>query len=318
MKTVLCMLPLEPRHRALLEAAAPGCRFLYAMPDAAAPEQLAEANILLGAPDPKLLRAAANLELLQLSSAGADSYVQPGVLAEGVLLTNSTGAYSQTVAEHALAMLLTLVKKLHRYRDAQMQHRWTDLGTVGSVRGSVVLIVGLGDIGLHFAGLVKALGAYVIGIKRTEGEKPSCVDELYTTQALDALLPRADVVFSVLPGTKQTTHLYTADRFDRMKKSAIFLNFGRGSAVENTVLYDALTQGKISAAGIDVCEVEPLPPDSPLWSLENLLLTPHASGGYHLPHTLDVIVDIAADNLARFLRGAPLRNIVDFKTGYRK
>ena len=319
MKTVLCLLPVEQRHKEKLERAAGAeCSFIYAGEHGATAENVAAANIILGTPAPKLINASEKLELLQLNSAGAEQYVRPGVLAPKTKLTNSTGAYSKAVAEHGAAMLFMMQKKLYLYRDAQKRHEWADFGTVTSVTDATVLVVGLGDIGRHFAGIVKALGAHVIGVKRRPGEKPDCVDELYTMEKLDDVLPRADVVFSVLPGTPATTHLYTAERFDLMKPSAIFINCGRGASVENNVLYDAVKNGKIASAAIDVSEVEPLPPDSPLWTLDNLMITPHVSGYYHLPYTFERIVDIAAENLGRFMRGEELMNIVDFTTGYKK
>lgn len=319
MKTVLCLLPVEQRHKEKLERAAGAeCSFIYAGEHGATAENVAAANIILGTPAPKLINASEKLELLQLNSAGAEQYVRPGVLAPKTKLTNSTGAYSKAVAEHGAAMLFMMQKKLYLYRDAQKRHEWADFGTVTSVTDATVLVVGLGDIGRHFAGIVKALGAHVIGVKRRPGEKPDCVDELYTMEKLDEVLPRADVVFSVLPGTPAATHLYTAERFELMKPDAIFINCGRGAAVENSVLYDALKNGRIASAAIDVSEVEPLPPDSPLWTLDNLMITPHVSGDYHLPHTLECIVDIAAENLARFMRGEELINVVDFTTGYKK
>lgn len=319
MKTVLCMLPVEQRHKEKLEhAGGAECSFVYVGEHGATAEDIAAANIILGMPEPELINASENLELLQLNIAGADRYVKPGVLAPKTKLTNSTGAYSKAVAEHGAAMLFMLQKKLHLYRDAQGKHEWTDFGTVTSITDATVVIVGLGDIGCHFATIVKALGAHVIGVKRRASAKPDCVDELYTMEKLDDVLPRADVVFSVLPGTPATTHLYTAERFDLMKPSAIFINCGRGASVENNVLYDAVKNGKIASAAIDVSEVEPLPPDSPLWSLDNLVITPHVSGYYHLPYTFERIVDIAAENLGRFMRGEELMNIVDFTTGYKK
>lgn len=319
MKTVLCLLPVEQRHKEKLERAAGAeCSFIYAGEHGATAENVAAANIILGTPAPKLINASEKLELLQLNSAGAEQYVRPGVLAPKTKLTNSTGAYSKAVAEHGAAMLFMMQKKLYLYRDAQKRHEWADFGTVTSITDATVLVVGLGDIGRHFAGIVKALGAHVIGVKRRPGEKPDCVDELYTMEMLDEVLPRADVVFSVLPGTPAATHLYTAERFDLMKPDAIFINCGRGAAVENSVLYDALKNGRIASAAIDVSEVEPLPPDSPLWTLDNLMITPHVSGYYHLPHTLERIVDIAAENLGRFMRGEELINVVDFTTGYKK
>lgn len=245
-------------------------------------------------------------------------YLKPGVLRDEVLLCNATGAYSKTVAEHGLAVTLALQKKLPLYRDGQRGHVWRDRGLVTSIADATVLVVGLGDIGLHYARLVKALGATVIGLKRRPGEAPDCVDELYTTDRLDEVLPRADVIFSVLPGTPETTHLYTAERFALMKSGAIFVNCGRGSAVETEVLRQALASGQIAAAGVDVTEVEPLPADSPLWDLENLLLTPHVAGEYHLPETFERIVDITAKNLALWLEGKEPTTLVDRKTGYKR
>ena len=123
---------------------------------------------------------------------------------------------------------------------------------------------------------------------------------------------------SVLPNTAQTRYLYTAESFERMKDSAIFINCGRGNAVASDVLYQALAEQKIAAAGIDVTDPEPLPADSPLWGLENLLITPHISGGNHLPETFERVVDIAAQNLSAYLSGRPLVNVIDFETGYKR
>lgn len=317
-KKVLCVLPVAQRHKEKLERAGKDCEFTYVSADAVTDDQIAAAEIIIGCVPADRIRASERLELLQLNTAGADPYIVKGVLAEKTVLTNATGAYSKAVAEHALASCLMLQKKLHLYRDAQKRHEWTDFGTVTSMSDATVLVVGLGDIGRHFASLCRALGAYTIGVKRRSGEKPDCVDEMYTMDALHELLPRADVVFSVLPGTKAVYHLYTDELFDLMKSSAIFINCGRGGAVAGDELYRALSEGKIASAAIDVTEPEPLGADSRLWELDNLLITPHVSGYYHLPETFERIVDIAADNLERFTNGRELKNIVDFATGYKK
>ena len=180
------------------------------------------------------------------------------------------------------------------------------------------MVVGLGDIGQHYARLVKAMGAYVIGVKRRATDPPPCVDELAMTQNLDSVLPRADVVMSVLPNTAATRYIYQPESFDLMKDSALFINCGRGNALAGDVLYDALSARKIAAAAIDVTEPEPLPADSPLWGLDNLVITPHVSGGFHLPEVFERIVDIAAENLKAYCAGKPLRNEIDFATGYKK
>ena len=318
MKKVLCVLPVEQRHKEKLENAAKDCVFTYANAKEVTEEQVRSSEIIIGCVSASMIKESERLELLQLNTAGTDPYIVPGVLGKNTVLTNATGAYSKAVAEHALAMYFALHKKLHLYRDAQKKHSWSDFGTVTSITDATVLVVGLGDIGRHFATLCKALGAYVIGVKRRASDKPDCVDELYTFEALNELLPRADLVFSILPGMKSVYHLYNAELFKKMKKSAIFINCGRGGAVDQNALYDALVNGEIAAAGIDVTEPEPLSEDSPLWGLDDLLITPHVSGYYHLPETFERIVSIAADNLHRFTNGEELRNVVDFTTGYKK
>ena len=317
-KNVLVLLPAEARHREKLETAGAGCCFVYSDPDTVTEEQIQRANIILGQPNAAMLKASEKLEWLQLASAGTDAYIVPGVLNPKTVLTNATGAYSKAVAEHAFALTLMLTKKLHLYRDEQHNKRWSDHGAVSSLSDSTVAVVGLGDIGRAYARLVKAMGAYVIGVKRRGGNCPDCADELVMTKEIDSILPRADVIMSVLPNTAETRFLYTDARFDLMKDSAVFINCGRGNAVSAEALYRALSEHKIAAAGVDVTEEEPLPANSPLWSLDNLVITPHISGGFHLPETFERIVDIAADNLAAFLKGGELRNVVDFTTGYAK
>ncbi|MBR1457516.1 MAG: D-2-hydroxyacid dehydrogenase [Oscillospiraceae bacterium] len=318
MKHVLVVLPVEDRHVHKLEEAGKGCSFDFTFGEEPTAERIAQADVILGNVPAERICASERLELLQLSSAGADPYIKPGVLASNTVLCNATGAYGKAVSEHAFAMTLMLQKKLHLYRDAQRGALWSDAGTVVSMADAVVLVVGLGDIGLRFARMCKAMGAYVIGVRRRAGERPEGVDELCLTEELDALLPRADVVASFLPGSPGTYHTYTAERFARMKESAIFINCGRGGAVDGAVLADALQQGRIAAAGIDVTDPEPLPADSPLWALDNLMITPHVSGFYHLPETFERVVDIAAENLSAHLAGRPLRNVVDFETGYKR
>jgi Phosphoglycerate dehydrogenase and related dehydrogenases len=318
MKNILVLMSVEERHRKRLEAAGESCRFIYSSPEEASLEMVREANIIMGQVQASQIQASENLELLQLESAGTDAYIVPGVLSEKTILTNATGAYNQAVAEHAFALSIMLIKKLHLYRDDQKHAVWSDRGTVGSLCGSTVVVVGLGDIGQHYARLVKAMGAYVIGVKRRASDPPECVDELVMTQDLDTVLPRADVIMSILPNTVATRYIYTVESFDRMKDSAIFINCGRGNAVASDVLYQVLHDRKIAAAGIDVTEFEPLPSDSPLWELENLMITPHISGGHHLPETFERIVEICAQNLSAYLSGKELRNVVDFATGYKK
>ena len=239
-------------------------------------------------------------------------------LPEETVLTNATGAYGLAISEYMVAVWLELLKKLHLYRDVQRTGKWCDLGQVRSAWNSTVLVLGLGDIGGEFAKRAKALGARVIGVRRTGTDKPDFVDELIHTDKLDEYLPQADCVAITLPGTTATKGMFDAERMAKMKDGAILLNVGRGMIVDTDALCAALENGKLAGAGVDVTDPEPLPTDHPLWKMENAVITPHISGGYHLQETHDRIVRIMAENLKRFLAGEPLRNVIDFSTGYRK
>lgn len=318
MKTVLSVIPMTDAQRRRLADAAAGCSIIYATPESVTEEQVQRASIILGNVPAGYIHASKTLELLQLNSAGTDAYTPAGVLAPETVLTNATGAYSKAVAEHMLAVMFSLMKKLHLYRDDQRAHIWGDRGTVESITDMTVLIVGLGDIGMHFARLCKALGAYVIGVKRRISDCPDGIDELHLTAELDSLLPRADVVFSVLPNTPETRGRFDRAAFSLMKPSAIFLNGGRGNAVVTDDLCAALREGLLFAAGIDVTDPEPLPPEHPLWDEPNIIITPHISGEFHLAETLRRIVDIAIYNTGAYLSGGELKNIIDMATGYKK
>ncbi len=304
--------------RRIAEAAGVPCEFVFTTPGEATPDQVAEAAFIVGNVPPRMIAGSENLDVLQLFSAGADPYMVPGVLSEKTLLCNATGAYGLAVSEHAFALTMMLIKKLHLYAASRSHACWEDRGPVTSLSESTVLVVGLGDIGLCYALLVKGMGARVIGVKRRSGPCPEGVDELVLTTEIDRVLPEADVILSVLPSTKETVHFYTAERFAAMKNSAVFINCGRGDAVESEVLLQALRSGEIAAAAIDVCETEPLPADSPLWQEEKLMITPHVAGNFHHSSIYKGVLDIACKNLANYLTGRPIGNLVDLSTGYRQ
>lgn len=318
MKTVLFLIPIGSERKQELRERYPECELVFEKPRTVTAGQIRAADVLIGFPDPAMINASERLAFLQLSSSGADAYVKPGVLRPGTLLASVTGAYGQAVGEHAFAMTWELLKKLHLYRDDQAREIWGDRGQVGTLRGATVLVVGLGDIGSEYAGLCKAVGARVIGVKRRPSPCPDCVDELWLTEDIDRLLPEADVVCTVLPGTDKTYHLFNAERFAAMKPGSIFINCGRGTAFDADALVEALQNGPIAAAGTDVTEIEPLPAGHPLWKQPNMVITPHISGGYHLPGTQERIEEICLGNLDAFLRGGEIRNVIDFRTGYKK
>ena len=330
-KRALVTIPTGERHRNLLQQAAPGWEFrfrgtdtLVCAPQEALPgqpvtqEDVDWAQVILGNVPAAMLHGSPALEWLQTNSAGVEPYIQPGVLAGDTLLTNATGAYGLAIAEHMLGMLLELFKKLELYRDAQKSGAWQSQGAVKAVYGSTVLVLGMGDIGGEFAARCKALGAKVIGVRRSPRSCPEYADEVHLLEDLDSLLPQADVVAVTLPGTDATRGLMSRERLAKMKEGAVLLNVGRGFIVDTEALCDALERGHLSGAGVDVTDPEPLPPTHRLWNIPTAVVTPHISGFYHLRETHERIVGIFLENLRHFQAGEPLRNLVDFATGYRK
>lgn len=315
MLKILVTPPVTAEHKQLLEAAGgPEAEFIYKNADEVDAALMQEVDILFGNVAPALVAEAKKLRLLQLFSAGTDGYIP--ALPEGCALTNTTGAFGLAISEHMLGMLLMLQKRLHQYRDNQNKHVWQDMGNVTSIEGATIVVLGLGDIGGEFARKVKALGAYTIGVRRTDANKPEYIDELCLTQELDHVLPRADVLAMSLPGTPETKHILDARRIAMLKNGAILLNVGRGSAIDLDALADAIERRGIRA-GLDVTDPEPLPPEHRLWTLEHALITPHVSGYFHLPETLNRMVCIAAENISRCRAGRPYLNAVNLETGYR-
>ena len=317
-RTVLVTVPLtEKQQQKLAEIALRG-GFRMTVKDVSAltPEDVEGQQVILGHVPPHLLPHADALQWLQLSSAGADRYFGPDVLPEEVLLTNAVGAYGLAVSEHMTAFTFSLLRRFPQYARNQHDHIWKIMGSVKAVSESVIVVLGMGDIGSNYGRQMKALGATVIGVRRTHREKPDWADEQYTIDELDSVLPRADVVAMVIPGGDATRHIMDARRLSLMKKDSVLINVGRGTAVDTEALTEALRSGSIAGAALDVTDPEPLPEDHPLWDMDNVFITPHASGNYLLKGTLDRVVGILTENFRRYVDGEPLRNVVDRSLGY--
>ena len=323
-KKVLVTLPVKEEYREKIEKIVPEAEYTYLggyspeeesiRPDI---EQLETADVILGSVSPKVLKYCKNLKFLQLYSSGVNLYVN-GVLPEGAVMACATGAYGVAISECMLTGLLMLQKNMLQYMDNQKKHLWKGEGMTKSICGATVLCVGAGDIGCEFLKRCKALGAYTIGVRRTCSDKPDYMDELHMIDEVDALLPKADIVASVLPETQKTYHLFDESRLGRMRSDAIFINVGRGKTVDGMALCRMLEDGRLGGAVLDVFEQEPLPEDHPLWDAPNTVITPHETGGFTSEHTMKSLAEIACENFRRFCAGERLINEVDFEEGYAK
>ena len=274
------------------------------------PQELrAEATAVIGNIPPSQCPQYSRLQWLQTWSAGVDAYLKPGVLPDSVTVTNATGAYGQSVAEHMFAAMWALMRNLPMYARAQSEARWHDLGAALTPAGATALIIGTGDIGSHFGALCKAAGAHTVGIRRDPTRPADGIDDMHGFADLDALLPQADIIALAVPAAADTTHLIDQRRLFSLKSTAVLINAGRGSAVDCRALAEALAADQLHGAALDVTEPEPLPADHPLWREPHCLITPHVAGGNHLKATEDRIIAIALDNVRRYAHGEPLRNV---------
>lgn len=223
-----------------------------------------------------------------------------------IQLTNGSGASGIAVAEHTLALLLGLVKRLPELREAQCEHRWTPGFWAGELHGQTACIVGLGDVGRSVARLLRAFGVYVLGVHRTS-EPVAEVDKTYPVSALGSALERASILVLAPALTPGTRHLIGAAELARLPAGALVINVGRGAVLDEAALVAALHSGRVRGAGLDVLEHEPPAPDSPLWDMSNVIVTPHSAA--HTDATDDRCVEVFLDNLYRFRRGELRRHI---------
>jgi len=312
---VLVTFPARDDHKRKLKELAPDWELVFADRMQVTADDVRPAQVILGNVPIPVLAHASKLKWIQLSSAGANGYTNPGVLAPGAVLTCSSGAFGMAVSEHLLALVLASIKNLGIYRDAQNQSLWHRALPTRTIHGSTILVVGLGDLGATFASHVHAMGAYVIGVRRTVGEKPAWLDEIHPVEDLDTLLPRVDFVALNLPGSPRTNRMFDAERIARMKSGSYIFNVGRGSVIDTEALVAALESGHLAGAGLDVFEEEPLPAGHRLWQLPQVVITPHTAGGFKLPATVESIFEILVANLVRFRSGKPLHNQIDLKSG---
>ena len=311
--------PLTAQQRAALgvELGAQGFEWMDFAVEGADEARLAECEALVGNFSQEQLQRAEKLVWLQVAPAGVERFVAPGALREDVILTNGSGAYGIAIAEYMLGGLLMLMRRMATYLDNQRLHKWVQFPGIRTLYGSKVTVVGAGNLGQSFAVRCSAMGAKVTGVRRAHPEAiPDGFSAMFSTDQLDEAIADADVVALCLPATAQTVGLFDGARLSKMKRGAMIINVGRGSALDASALIEALASGQLGGALLDVTDPEPLPENHPLWDAPNLILTPHISGIDRDRLAAGMVYEIIRENLLNYAQGLPLRNIVDRGRGY--
>jgi phosphoglycerate dehydrogenase-like enzyme len=296
-----------------LAAELPDMTLLVPEDEAAASEAIVEADGAFGVLHPQLLARARKLRWLQSPQiAPPAGYFYPELIEHPLVVTNMREIFNDHIGAHIMAFVLAFARGLHYYLPQQFRGEWNrrpeDTGVV-HLPEATALIVGVGGIGAEAARLAAAFGMTVIGTDARRETRPEGLAELHKPESLDTLLPRADFVILTVPHTPSTEGFFNRERFRRMKPSAFFINIGRGRTTKLDDLVAALEAGEIAGAGLDVFEQEPLPPGHRLWTLPNVLITPHSAG--FGPYLDDRRYEIVRDNCRAMLEGAKLRNVVD-------
>ncbi|MCI0695579.1 D-2-hydroxyacid dehydrogenase [candidate division KSB1 bacterium] len=258
------------------------------------------------------------LRWLHFGAAGIEKSLSPELVQSDVVVTNARGIHGDRMAEYVLGAILFLANRFDLAARGQFEKKWRQKEMVKNrfaLAGKTVGILGMGAIGTEIAKWCAAVGLQVIGLRRQPNlPKPEYVTDIFSPAQIDEFLGRADFVVLVLPLTAETRGLLSAERLCAMKPGAYFINIGRGDLVDEQTLLEMLQERKIAGAVLDVFQTEPLPENHPFWQLENVFVTPHISGNF--AEYVDRVGGQFAENLARYVRGEPLRNVFDKERGY--
>jgi len=301
-----------------LGAAVPELSIVVAEDLGQAGRAISQAEAAYGTIPAALLKEAGRLRWLQAPQAAPPAgYYYPELVAHAVAITNFREIYNDHIAAHIMAFVLAFARGFHEDLRYQLRREWhkrpLDTGVV-HLAEATALIVGVGGIGAETARVAAAFGMRVIGTDGRRRDLPPGLAELHPPDALDTLLPRADFVILTVPHTPATEGFMNRARFQRMKRTAFFINIGRGMTTRLDDLVAALSAGEIAGAGLDVFEQEPLPPNHPLWTMPGVLITPHTAG--YGPYLDERRFQILLDNCRRFVANQPLRNLVDKSTWF--
>ena len=310
---------LEPRWLPAIEAAAPGVEIVTAGDMAGAVTAVRDVDAVLGLCTAEVLAAGRDIRWIQAYSAGVERCVSlPAVRERNVLLTNMQRVAGPVMAEHVVAMMLAFARGLHFYIPERMAARWTPERPASvrmlTLEGKTLLVVGLGGIGTEVARRAHALGMRVTAIRASGREGPEFVSYVGLPDELRKLAGEADFIVNTTPLTPATTGLFDAGFFSAAKPGAFFVNVGRGRSVVQAELVAALKSGRLAGAGLDVTDPEPLPAESPLWQMQNVIITPHVSADSDLGN--EARFAIAIENLRRYVAGERMLSVVDVARGY--
>ena len=316
MNIVLCY-PVEDRHVAAIAAAAPDATIINAGQEGIA-DYLGEADIFCGhakvpVPWPEVVRQG-RLRWIQSSAAGLDHCLVPEVVAaETIQVTSASGLFADGVAEQTMALLLGLLRSMPTFYGAQLRHEFIRRPT-RDLHGTTVGIVGLGGNGRRIAEVLAPWRVKTVAVDLHPVNQPASVDTLWHASRLDELLAISDIVILCVPLTEHTTRMIDAARLAQMRPGSLLINVARGAVVVEGDLVSALRSGHLAGAGLDVTESEPLDPESPLWDLPGVAITPHV--GAQSADRVDKTTRFFCDNLQRFFTKVPMRNLVDKRLGY--
>jgi D-2-hydroxyacid dehydrogenase (NADP+) len=316
MAKIVVVHPLNDQQIAKIQQVAPGWDVIDEDPATLKDDQLLNAEIIMGwnKTVEAYVHSSNSLKWLQIFGAGVDQLPLNIFVQKNIVLTNASGVHPYPISETIFGMLLSFTRGLHIACRDQLNQKWGNTNVLGELHGRTIGLLGVGAIGTETAKIARAFGMTVLGVRRG-GKVSEWVDQMFNLDGLDRVLAASDYIVNCLPLTNETEHLIGKNQFARMKSTAFYINIGRGRTTDTNALVEAIQQGVIGGAGLDVFEQEPLPADHPLWTLDNVILTPHHAG--NTPHYFDRVVEIFVANLANYVQNKPLSvNFVDLVRQY--
>ena len=319
MKILVINNMLEQKHLDQIKSTAEtlGHEVFFYTAEAEIPQSNFDADIIYGFA-PSIVKSSKRLKWLCVPWAGVDSLMTPGYFAnEECLLTNAAGAYGVSIAEHMIAVSLVMMRRLNEFFEETRNGQWLKPRPQTSLKDCRITVLGTGDIGTTFANRARAFEpAEITGVCRSGKSSATVYDKVLPVSELDSILPQTDLLAMSLPATSETRGILSRERIALLPQGAYIVNVGRGSAIDEDALADALDSGHLGGAALDVFQTEPLPPNNRLWKTKNLIITPHVAGNMTLAHTRNKNVSMFLEDLKNFTEGAPLKYLVNRKLGY--